>query len=162
MYISLGGTWLTNPNDGTSERLVTSSRNLKVNGKIIVQSTKNIRAISMAFRARGNLETTINFKVTRRFTTIAAAFSFAATHRSLLPTSGGLVMVCGWPSEGQIICSADNAMLEECDYDSDDTPGVSITHSYFIRCGAININDALLNKNGSNLLNKQGTPLINK
>jgi hypothetical protein len=137
MFISLNGIWLTNANDGTSERLVTSTRGLAINGKVLVQEGDLLRAIAAAFFARGNLSHNITFKVTRRFTTLAAAFSFAATYRSLLPTEGPLVMVCGLRSETQIICNADDAVLEDCNYTVDDTPGVSITHSYSIRCGEI-------------------------
>lgn len=163
MYIRLGAIWLTNPNDGTSERLVTSSRDLKIDGKMLDEESNPVRAVSSVFFARGNVSHTITFKVTRRFTTIAAAFAFAATHRSIAPPEGELLMVAGWPSEGQIRLTAANATLPGCDYDSHETPGVSVTHAYTLHCGAItqipSVSEPIEDSTGDPIKDSTGAPI---
>ncbi len=144
MLVSLANQWLTNDGTGTTlERAWTTTQDLKLDGKQLIQEQGYIRAAVQDVFDRGNAVHTLTFRVTRNFhllmpakaNPIAQASLFAVSHFYALTRSGALVITCGGWGEATLAAQAPAAVLESA---SCTTKGVQVVTTYTIRFGLIN------------------------
>ncbi|MFO7534714.1 MAG: hypothetical protein R6X19_03365 [Kiritimatiellia bacterium] len=107
MLISLGGTTLC---DGPTRAVDKSGgpADLAVNGRILTQPVFPIRATASTVLWRANLATTVTFRVTRLFSTVAAAEMWAVAHPGSVVRAGTLTITEGATSKTMV-----NANLED-------------------------------------------------
>ena len=107
MVIALGATNLC---DGPVRGLEVSGgpADLSVSGRTLTQPVNPIRATAATIYGRGNLVTTVSFRVTRLFSTGEAADVWAALHPGAVVRTGTLTITSGTTSKTMA-----NANLEE-------------------------------------------------
>lgn len=107
MVITLATTNLCDgPDRGTEKNC--GPDGLTVNGRTIAQPLMPIRAAAATIFGRGNLITTLSFQVSRRYTTVASAAIYAATHPGSVVRTGTLTV-----TEGAVVKTMYNAHLED-------------------------------------------------
>ncbi len=114
-----------------------SAGDLRINGQINIDSQSRVRAVSMAFRDRGNLRQDISFSTSRKFATTGEADAFAATYDAVMPRTGYLDL---YDEAGEPIARLVNAVVSPPERV---TTGVSVALSYSVVGGAMLIADGL-------------------
>lgn len=98
--------------DETSpERTFSSAFDIRIDGKIIIQTVRNIRRQAARHIDRGNLETTLSFSTIREFATPALAEAFAATYDESQSLSGILALFSYGPEDVQAFLYMANAVV---------------------------------------------------
>lgn len=111
-----------------------AARNVRVNGKQLVDDADFFRAATMSFYPRGNQSVELRFVTSWQLASLRAAEVFVMTHARNLPMSvndlGVVQCICGLPPDTQTVY-ANNAVLESANIVG--YRGLSVDVEYVIR-----------------------------
>jgi hypothetical protein len=93
---------------GVSERKHSSAGDLEFSGAIALQGQDRVRAVSRAWRDRGNYSAAVNFSTTRKFDSLTEAEEFAATYDVVYPRAGYLEF---YGAEDALVATLLNAVV---------------------------------------------------
>ena len=111
-----------------------SPAELSVNGRNAVQEVPLLRGSTAAIFARGGRINTVEFAVVRQHTSHGAAEGFLFFHAAMLPPGGTLTFLCEDADGAAVRYVAEAAAVAS---DQGTQAGVTTTHRYTLRCGAI-------------------------
>jgi len=96
---------------GVSERVHSSAGNYRKSATSIVQASARFRAKEMQLHDRGNVQTTISFSTTRKFTDAAEAMAWGHDHEQNFPREGNVAVESPRGNGSSIVRYLDNAVV---------------------------------------------------
>ena len=93
---------------GVSERVHSSAGDLEFSGEIALQGQSRVRAVTRAWRDRGNYSAGVSFTTTRKFDSLTEAEEFAATYDLDYPRTGYLEF---YGANGGLVVTLQNVVV---------------------------------------------------
>lgn len=109
------------------------SSGMRVDTSLEVQTTQGLRAAYAKHRARGNMQNSVSFTVTRRHDSVEEAEEFYLSHAQEVSGKADANFECGEPGDTEVL-SMNGANLH---VSAISRRGVTTTHTYLLAGGEI-------------------------